>query len=163
MGTINSEDRATYGAEVIEGEEEILAKAREILAKRLHRDGDVLTSPALVTDYLCMKLADLPHEVFGVVLLDNRHRVIAMEELFRGTIDGASVYPREVVKEVLKHNAAAVIFYHNHPSGHLEPSDADISITERIKNALGFIDVRVLDHIIVGGLGTTSFAERGLI
>jgi len=158
---VKSEDHVDYIAN--EGEEEILAKAREILAKRVEREHDSLTSPAATREYLTMKLADLPHEIFGAVMLDNRNRVIAMVEMFRGTIDGASVYPREVAKEVLKYNAAAVILYHNHPSGVTEPSSADIRITERLTKALGLLDVRVLDHLIVGGLEVTSFAERGLI
>jgi DNA repair protein RadC len=158
---IKSEDRVDYTANT--GEEEILAKARAILAKRVEREHDALTSPAATREYLIMKLADLPHEIFGMVMLDNRNRVITTVEMFRGTIDGASVYPREVAKEVLKHNAAAVILYHNHPSGVAEPSEADKRITDRLTKALALLDVRVLDHLIVAGLGITSFAERGLI
>jgi DNA repair protein RadC len=109
-----------------------------------------------------LKLATYEHEVFACLMLDNRNRVIAFRELFRGTIDGASVYPREVVKQALADNAAAVIFAHNHPSGATEPSQADIAITERLKKALALIDVRVLDHLIVGD-EVTSFAERGIL
>ena len=109
-------------------------------------------------------LAGRSYEMFGALFLDNRHRVIEFHELFRGTIDGASVYPREVVKQVLACNAAAVIFLHNHPSGEPEPSAADEQITYRLRDALCLIDVRVLDHIVVGSGGrTVSFAERGLI
>jgi DNA repair protein RadC len=109
------------------------------------------------------RLAQHPYEVFTLIYLDKRHRVIACQDLFRGTIDGASVYPREVVKEALKHNAAAVILAHNHPSGVAEPSQADEMITQRVKEALALVDIRVLDHVIVAGGDTTSFAERGLL
>ncbi|NEX16360.1 MAG: hypothetical protein C1943_06970 [Halochromatium sp.] len=124
---------------------------------------DVLTSPDATRDYLKLRLRGLSHEVFACLFLDNRHRVIEYQELFRGTIDGASVHPREVVKEAIRWNAAAVIFAHNHPSGVAEPSQADLRITKRLKDALELIDVRVLDHIIVGEQDGTSFAERGLI
>ncbi|MEA3639081.1 MAG: DNA repair protein RadC [Lamprobacter sp.] len=124
---------------------------------------DVLTSPDATRDYLKLRLRGLSHEVFACLFLDNRHRVIEYQELFRGTIDGASVHPREVVKEAIRWNAAAVIFAHNHPSGVAEPSQADLRITKRLQDALELIDVRVLDHIIVGEQDGTSFAERGLI
>jgi len=124
--------------------------------------GETLTSPKATSDFLKLSLSRFEHEVFAVVFLDNRHRVIAFEEMFRGTIDGASVHPREVVKEALKQNAAAVIFAHNHPSGVAEPSQADISITNRLKEALAIVDVRVLDHFVVGD-SVVSFAERGMI
>jgi DNA repair protein RadC len=124
---------------------------------------DVLTSPEATRDYLKLRLRGLSHEVFACLFLDNRHRVIEYQELFRGTIDGASVHPREVLKEALRWNAAAVIFAHNHPSGVAEPSQADLHITKRLQNTLDVIDVRVLDHIIVGENDGTSFAERGLI
>ena len=162
MGKIKSEDSVDYKV-TKKDEEEILRKARSILEKRMMREHDALVNPGMVREYLITKLADLEHEVFGMVMLDTRHRVITTTELFRGTIDGASVYPREVIKEALKHNAAAIIFYHNHPSGNEEPSTADERITDRLKKALTLVDIRVLDHIIVGGLDITSFAERGLI
>jgi len=120
------------------------------------------TSPNDSKDYVKLKLAEYEHEVFACLFLDQRHHVIAFEELFRGTIDGASVYPREVAKEAIKHNAAAVIFAHNHPSGNAEPSMADQAITNKLKDALALIDVRVLDHLVVGE-DVISFAERGLI
>ena len=101
--------------------------------------------------------------MFSVIFLDNRHRVISFEIMFRGTIDGSSVYPREVVKTALKHNAAATIFAHNHPSGDPEPSKADESITQRLKEALALVDIRVLDHLVVGSSEIVSFAERGLL
>lgn len=125
--------------------------------------GDAMTSPEAVKRYLLARLRRLPHEVFACLLLDSQHRLIACEELFRGTIDGASVYPREVVKLVLSNNAAAVIFAHNHPSGVAEPSQADRAITERLAKALSLVDVRVLDHLVVGDVDVVSFAERGLI
>lgn len=124
---------------------------------------DVLTSSELTREYLRARLRHYEHEVFACLYLDNQHRVVSLEELFCGTIDGAAVYPREVVKRCLHNNAAAVIFAHNHPSGVSEPSQADISITQRLKTALNTIDVRVLDHIVVGSNDVVSFAERGLI
>ena len=123
---------------------------------------DCLTSPADTIAYLNSQLRDRQHEVFACVMLDNRNRVIAFREMFRGTIDGASVYPREVVKQALADNAASVILAHNHPSGVAEPSQADIRITERLKKALALVDIRVLDHVIVGD-ETFCFSERGLI
>ncbi|MDX1490978.1 MAG: DNA repair protein RadC [Pseudohongiellaceae bacterium] len=124
---------------------------------------DVLTSSELTRQYLRARLKHYEHEVFACLYLDNQHRVVSLEELFCGTIDGAAVYPREVVKRCLHNNAAAVIFAHNHPSGVSEPSQADISITQRLKSALNTIDVRVLDHVVVGANDVVSFAERGLI
>jgi len=142
-------------------EAELIAQASAILETRLR--GEPLSSPEASKEFLRMKLAPLEHEVFACLFLDNRHRVIAFEALFTGTIDGASVYPRELVKAVLRHNAAAVIFSHNHPSGVAEPSRADEQLTRRLCDALALIDVRVLDHIVVGSEGTVSLAERGLV
>lgn len=122
-----------------------------------------LTSPDLVRKYLQSILQVEEREVFGVLYLDNQHAVIQYEVLFYGTIDGASVYPREVVKSSLGVNAAAVIFYHNHPSGTPEPSQADKRITERLRDALAMVDIRVLDHVVVGAGESVSFAERGLL
>ena len=133
-----------------------------LIAQRFRAGAPVLDSPERTREYLKHQIGSLPHEVFGALLLDNRHRLIRCEILFRGTIDGASVYPREVVREVLSANAAAVILFHNHPSGVCEPSRADELVTKRLTEALQLIDVRVLDHIIVAD-GFTSFAERGLI
>lgn len=124
---------------------------------------DVLTSPAAVRDYLRIKLGALKREVFMVLLLDAQNRVIASEELFAGTLTQTSVYPREVVKRALHHNAAAVIFAHNHPSGVAEPSRADEMLTKVLKSALDLVDVKVLDHFVVAGNGVLSFSERGLI
>ncbi len=124
---------------------------------------DVLQDPHTTGRYLMARLRDYPHEVFACLFLDTRHRVICYEELFHGTIDGASVHPREVVRRALQHNAAALIFAHNHPSGIAEPSDADRRITTRLRDALGLIDVRVLDHFVIGDGEPVSFAERGLL
>lgn len=140
----------------------VLELARRHFQELMH-SGPVLTNPRATRDFLHMKLRDLSHEVFCCLYLDNRHRVITFEELFRGTLDGASVHPREVVKRALAHNAAAVILAHNHPSGVAEPSQADELITRRLKEALNLIDVRVLDHLIVGDSRCESFAERGLL
>ncbi len=139
----------------------VLEMARRYLSESLQR-GDVLTSPQETRQFLSDRLRDYPHEVFAALFLDQRHRVICFEELFSGTIDGASVYPREVVKKALHYNAAAIIFAHNHPSGVAEPSQSDERITRRLKDALALIDVRVLDHCVVGD-EVVSFAERGLI
>jgi DNA repair protein RadC len=127
------------------------------------RNGPALDSPQATRDFLVTRLRDTPHELFCCLHLDNRHRLIAFEELFRGTIDGASVYPREVVKQALARNAAAVILAHNHPSGVAEPSQADELVTRRLREALQLVDIRVLDHLIVADNGCLSFAERGLI
>jgi len=140
----------------------VLEMARRHLDETVMR-GDALTSPASTQAWLTSRLRDRDHEVFACIHLDNRHRVIAFEELFRGTIDGASVYPREVVKAALRHNAAAVIFSHNHPSGIAEPSRADERLTSRLRDALALVDIRVLDHVIIGDGPPVSFAERGLL
>jgi DNA repair protein RadC len=141
---------------------EILAAARQALAHRVRR-GVSLSSPQKVREYLTLQLGALDHEVFSILLADQRHRLIKYVELFRGTIDGASVYPREVVKLALEQGAAACVMVHNHPSGVKEPSHADEMITKRIQSALALIDVRVLDHLIVAGDSVLSFAERGLL
>ncbi len=140
----------------------VLEMAKRHFVEILQR-GDVLTSPEATKAYLSTQLRGYSYEVFACLFLDNKHRVIVLEELFRGTIDGASVYPREVIKRVLFHNAAAVIFAHNHPSGNTEPSQADKQITERLKQALGLFDVRVLDHFIIGDGQPYSFAEHGIL
>jgi DNA repair protein RadC len=143
-------------------DEEVIAAALRILSRRLARS-NAITSPRVTREYLTVRFADLEHEVFACLFLDTRHRVIACEELFRGTVDGASVHPREVVKRALAHNAAAVVLAHNHPSGVAEPSEADRSITRRLRDALALVDVRVLDHLVVGGASAVSMAERGLV
>lgn len=162
---IKSESPAPYSAEKIE-DDSIIERAIKLIQSKLKTPGKALTSPNLVRDYLILHLAQFEEEHFSLVLMDTQHRVIGFENVFRGTIDGASVYPREIVKIALAHNAAAVILAHNHPSGNPEPSNADIHLTNRLKESLALIDVRVLDHIIVGGCSqtlTVSFAERGLI
>ena len=131
--------------------------------KEIIQRGNALTSPEITRSYLSAQLRGYSYEVFACLFLDNQHRVIQLDELFRGTIDGASVYPREVVKQALHHNAAAVIFAHNHPSGVTEPSQADKQITEKLKKALDLFDIRVLDHFIIGDGEPYSFAEHGLI
>lgn len=142
--------------------DQILSAARQVIDQKMQRGAD-FGSPADVKAYLRAKLAGLDHEVFAVLFLDNRHRLIEYVEMFRGTIDGASVHPREVVKEALRLNAAAVIYSHPHPSGNPEPSQADKTITSRLRDALALIEVRTLDHIVVAGNDTVSFAERGLL
>jgi DNA repair protein RadC len=141
----------------------ILAQARAILLKLAGSSGVSLSAPSATREYLTTLLAPQERELFMILALDNRHRIIASEILFAGTIDGASVHPREVVKCALRHNAAAVIFSHNHPSGVAEASQADELITRRLRDALALVDIRVLDHLIVGGNTSLSFAERGLI
>ena len=139
---------------------QILDAARRVIDQKMQR-GTEFSSPAVVKEYLRTKLAGFEHEVFAVLFLDTRHRLIEYVEMFRGTIDGAEVHPREVVKAALQYNAAAVIFAHNHPSGNPEPSAADRALTQRLKEALTLVEVRTLDHVIVAGDQTTAFAERG--
>ncbi|MCB5185380.1 DNA repair protein RadC [Methylobacillus gramineus] len=140
----------------------IFEMSRRALAEEMHRR-DVLSSPQQVRHYLSLKIGSLPREVFIVLFLDAQNRVLAYEELFSGTLTQTSVYPREVVKRSLHHNAAAVIFAHNHPSGVAEPSQADEMLTNALKQALALVDVRVLDHLVVAGNTTVSFAERRLL
>jgi len=140
----------------------VLELARRALKHDLSR-GNALSSPRSVRDYLQLSLSGRDREVFVALLLDAQHRVIAVEELFSGTLTQTSVYPREVVKSALRHNAAAVIFAHNHPSGVAEPSSADQMLTQSLKTALALVDIQVLDHFVVAGAVTTSFAERGLL
>lgn len=140
----------------------VLEMVRRYLQESLQR-GDALNNPADTRNYLRARLGGYPHEVFACLFLDTRHRVISFEEVFRGTIDGASVHPREIVKLALTHNAAALILAHNHPSGVAEPSQADIRLTQRLRDALMLVDVRVLDHVIVGDGCALSLAERGVI
>ncbi|WP_434567658.1 DNA repair protein RadC [Vibrio chagasii] len=142
-------------------EHQVLEQAAKIIANR-HLKGDVLTSSNATKEFLTYKLGQHEREVFAVLLLDNQHRLIEYNELFFGTIDAATVYPREVVKLALERNAAAVIFAHNHPSGNAEPSHADRRITSRLSDALALIDIRVIDHFVIGET-PVSFAERGLI
>ena len=145
----------------------ILLQAAMELGKRylesILKTTDVLTDPKSTRDYLSAQLSHYPHEVFACIFLNNRHHVISFDKMFTGTIDGASVYPREVVKQALACNAAAIIFAHNHPSGIAEPSQADIQLTRRLKAALELVDIRVLDHFVIGAETAVSLAERGLI
>lgn len=143
-------------------EDRLIYDALDILQKRF-QDRTVLDSPESVRDYLTVWLTEREQECFVALFLDTRHRVLEMKTMFFGTLDGATVYPREVVKEALRYNAGAVIFCHNHPSGVTEPSLADQAITRRLKEALGTVDIRVLDHFIVGGGICVSMAERGMI
>ena len=166
MNQIRSEEQATYSTDPSKiAEDNILRQAMEILERRLFReDTNPLRSPEAVGQYLQLKLAQLEHEEFHVLWLDTRHVPLTMERLFIGSIAGASVYPREVVKAGLRQNAAAAILVHNHPSGNPEPSDADVILTRRIKEALTLVEIRLLDHIIVCGAGKpVSLASLGLI
>jgi DNA repair protein RadC len=140
----------------------VLEMSRRALQEQL-QTGDILNAPRAVRDYLQLLLRTRQQEVFVALFLDTQHRVLAVEELFQGTLSQTSVYPREVVKRALAHNAAAVIFAHNHPSGIAEPSHADELLTRVLKQALALVEVRVLDHFIVAGGATLSFAERGLL
>lgn len=143
-------------------DEHILAAAEAILLRRLERQGRI-GEPADAGCYLRAHCAHLEHEVFGCVFLDTRHRILAVENMFRGTLDGAEVHPREVAKRALELNAAALIAFHNHPSGNLEPSAADRAVTARLKQALALLDLRLLDHIVVSAEGHTSMAARGWV
>tara|TARA_Y100000034_G_scaffold66775_1_gene80573 strand:- start:4337 stop:5011 length:675 start_codon:yes stop_codon:yes gene_type:complete len=140
----------------------VLELSKRYMREACQRD-TVFTSPDAVNDYLCLQLKGLEHEVFMALYLDNQNQLIHDEILFNGTINAASVYPREVVKAALKHNAASLIFAHNHPSGIAEPSEADKLITQKLQKALALVDIHVLDHLIVAGNRCISFVQRGLI
>ncbi|MDU9041214.1 DNA repair protein RadC [Pseudomonas corrugata] len=157
-----SESTGTYQIESPVSETDILLMARQLANLRLRR-GRALTSPKDVFSHLQALLGDNEHEVFALLLLDNRHRVILFHELFRGTLDGATVYPREVVNTALEHNAAATVLVHNHPSGDPEPSQADLTLTHKLQEALNLVGVRTLDHIVVGHEGCVSLAEQGYL
>lgn len=157
-----SANSSTLGLEAQARIHAALELARRALREELSQT-NALNSPNAVKDYLRLALAGREHEVFVVVLLDAQHRVLACEELFRGTLTQTSVYPREVVKAALRHNAAAVLFAHNHPSGVAEPSSADELLTRTLKSALALVDVQVLDHFVVAETEALSFAERGLL
>jgi len=143
-------------------EDRLIQRALRILERRVIGTNP-FDSPQSVKNYLCLRAAGVEHEEFTVMFLDSQHRLIATESLFRGTLAQTSVYPREVVKRALYHNAGAVVLSHNHPSGSPEPSRADEYLTQTLKTALQLVDVRVLDHVVVGGAATVSLAERGLI
>lgn len=140
-----------------------IIKAALGVTQKAVRSGPILSNPSAIAQFLMVRMSHLDHEIFAIVYLTTKLRFIAFEELFRGTIDSAMVYPREVVKGALAHNAAAVILAHNHPSGDPEPSQADELITRRLKQVFNLIDMRVLDHVVVGHDFCTSFAERGLL
>lgn len=142
--------------------DEVLCQARRVLASRVRR-GTTMSSPQAVKDYLRVQIGALDHEVFSVIFLDAQHRIVALREMFRGTLTQTSVYPREVVKEALAFNAAAVLLAHNHPSGVAEPSRSDEFLTQSLKAALALVDVRVLDHFVVAGADVVAFSELGLI
>lgn len=144
-------------------DDEIINKALEILKKRLHKPNHIFTNPQDTKNFLTLKYSEQEHESFNVAFLNTKNGLISLTEMFNGTIDQATVYPREVVKMALKFNAAAVILSHNHPSGVCEPSPADKQITKTITNALNLVDIRTLDHIVVGGTESYSFAEHGLL
>lgn len=168
LGGLMAVDRQTLCAEPGLGPARIacLKAAQELAQRQLLEEvkaGDVLTSSAATRRYLLARYRHYDHEVFSCVFLNNQHHVVKFEEMFRGTIDGAAVYPREVVKRSLHHNAAAVIFAHNHPSGVAEPSQADLAITSRLQQALGTVDIRVLDHLVIGAGTVVSLAERNLL
>lgn len=166
--TAKTETRAQYAVQreinaTVANEDAIIAAALEIMARRMRSSGVLMDSPEVVRDWLRMRVGGKPHEEFGCIWLNAAHEVIEAGEMFRGTLTQTSAYPREVVKEALHHNAAAVIFYHNHPSGAAEPSLADEMLTRQLKDALNLVDVRVLDHFVVTAEKTTSFAEKGLL
>lgn len=152
-----------YPTEAPRRGDKTILRALGILERRLVQSGAALSSPSAVRSYLKLMLASLPHEVFVCLFLDAQNRVIATETMFRGTLTQTSVYPREIVKRALHHNAAGVILCHNHPSGVAEPSQADQWLTDLLKVALATVDVKVLDHLVVGGMNTLSFAERGML
>jgi DNA repair protein RadC len=157
-----SDTFGNYSLTGTHSEADILALAEDILRRRLERQG-ALTSPEVSADFLRMRIGALPHEEFHIVWLDTRHQVLTTERLFTGTIDGSSVYPREVVRRALQINAAAAVLSHNHPSGNPEPSSADRLITRRLQEALALIEVRVLDHLVIGAGSHVSMAARGWI
>lgn len=163
MKTVESSTQVYTTGTPVEQENQLIAEAKHLLYARLQTRDQVFTSPQATRNYLCLQLSERQHEVFCCLFLDSQHRLIEYRELFMGTIDGCRVYPREVVKASLQVNAAAVIFAHNHPSGVAEPSQSDRHITQRLKEALLLVDIRVLDHLIVGGEEVVSLAEKGLL
>ncbi|MHB1516068.1 MAG: RadC family protein [Acidiferrobacteraceae bacterium] len=158
--TLHSEAAPVYPA--LADDDAIIQQALSILEQRIAQ-GPAMTSPQTVTQYLMLKLAPESREVFGVLLLDQRHRVLRFEVLFQGTINTCTVHPREVVKAALQHNAAAVILCRNHPSGDPTPSESDKQLTQRLKDTLTLVDIRVLDHIVVAGGRAISMSEQGWV
>ena len=163
LNKVSSEDRPEYASSYGVTEQETIDAAIVFLERRMVRSPDIMLNTQTVKNFLSLKFAETPHEVFCCIWLDTQNRLLEFSELFRGTLSQTSVYPREVLKEALRLNAGAVIFAHNHPSGTPEPSRADERLTAELKTALAMVEVRVLDHVIVGGANTTSFAERGLL
>jgi DNA repair protein RadC len=159
---VHVSDSEDLGTAVRIEEDAIVARATEILFRRMER-GAALTDPSVMGTYCAGKLRGYDREVFGVLFLDNRHRPIAFELMFYGTLDGAEVYPREVARTALRHNAAALVVCHNHPSGSTEPSAADRAVTLRLRDALALLDVRLLDHFVIGDGPPTSLAARGWV
>ncbi len=153
---------ALISSPILVNEDDLLNIANQIARQKLAK-GVAITDKHLAQQALQTLLQSREHEVFAMLFLDNQHRILAYEELFRGTLSSASVYPREVVKRALALNAAALMLVHNHPSGHPEPSRADIEITQRLQSALALVDIRTLDHLVVGGEGIVSLAERGVL
>ncbi|MCJ2366598.1 RadC family protein [Aeromonas dhakensis] len=159
---IAGEIPGTYLVTELINEEDLLTIANQIARQKLAK-GEAITDKHLAQQALQTLLQSREHEVFAMLFLDNQHRILAYEELFRGTLSSASVYPREVVKRALAINAAALMLVHNHPSGHPEPSRADIEITQRMQSALELVDIRLLDHLVVATEGIVSLAERGYL
>ncbi|EMQ2082897.1 RadC family protein [Yersinia enterocolitica] len=150
-----------FAAELSLSAQQTVREALALLKRQLREPGAAFTSTTAVRDWLHLQLATLEREEFVVLFLDNQHRLIAHETLFKGSVSHTEVHAREVVKSCLRHNAAAVILAHNHPSGYAEPSDADRRITTRLKQVLDLMDIRLLDHLVIGGMDIVSFAERG--
>lgn len=163
MGLVPEMPHVLYTSDGQPASADTIRKAAMVVCLRDLSKSSALNAPAATRAFLASRMSDLPCEVFAALFLDNRHRLIEYRELFRGTVDGASVHPREVVREALTLNAAALIFAHNHPSGVADASQADELITRRLRDALALVDIRVLDHFIIGASGTLSFAERGLL
>ena len=157
-----STQRKAHQPDLFQSDDAVISHALRILESRA-KYGEPLTSPIAVREYLRLKIGELEREVFYCVWLNSQHEVIDFEEMFKGTLSQASVYPREIVKSALQRNAAAVILAHNHPSGTAEPSAADINMTSKLKSSLDLVDVRVLDHFVVTTRQISSFAERGLL
>jgi DNA repair protein RadC len=151
------------GQYIVAADDTVVASALRVVDAQISRVENVFHTPDAVKNFLCLKLGGLPHEIFGVMFLNSQNGMIAFDEMFRGTVSQTSVYPREVVKRALQLNAAAVVLVHNHPSGAVQPSRADEHLTQTLKAALALVDVRVLDHIIVGGDRSLSMAEQGLL
>lgn len=165
MKIVKNENTAVYTVDPhpTSDDDDVIARALAILAGRMKQPGQTFACPGDVKTYCQLKIGGLPHEVFAVLFLDVHNRMLAVEEMFRGTLTQTSVYPREVVIRALHHNAAAVVLAHNHPSGSVQPSRADETLTQTLRSALALVDVRVLDHVIVAPGLSLSMAERGLV